>query len=75
MNEGFTAHDTGRTANFNSETGNFAANDIIRWVIIDADIDDIVGPGAIIVYVFYEGGAGGDAATDINVLSIRIEFV
>lgn len=62
----------------NCEEDNFAANDVIHWVLDvtdDADIGQILGGDSLQFKVLHEGGAGDDIETDAIFRCIEIEYV
>ena len=70
--------ETVAVANHPSTTTNFAANDVIYWIVDatdDVDIDDMVGGDQIMIKVLHEIAGGADCATDAIFTCVEIEYV
>ena len=76
-NEAYTT-ETVAVADHPSETTNFAANDVIYWLLDatdDADIDDMIGGDQIMIKILHEAAGGADCATDAIFTCVGIEYV
>lgn len=76
-NEAYTT-ETVDVADHPSTTTNFAANDVIYWVLDsgdDTDIDDMLGGDQVTIKVLHEGVGNGDCATDAVFTCAEIEYV
>jgi len=61
-----------------STTTNFAANDVIYWMLDkndDIDIDDMTAGHQVFVKVLHEAAGGADCATDAVFTCVEIEYV
>jgi parallel beta-helix repeat protein len=58
-----------------SDTTNFAANDWIKWVLADADLDDFQ-PGDVVNFQStHAGAAGANCQTDAKFSAIKVRYV
>lgn len=61
-----------------STSSNFAANDIIYWIINssdDSDIADLAGGDSLDIKVLHEAAGGDDCATDARFRTVEIQYV
>lgn len=72
-NQIYTTHN-GSVANHPSTTGNFAADDIIYWVITEAGLLAMVGGDSIQIKVLHEDAGGGDCETNAYFRTVEIEY-
>ena len=73
-NEAYNTHD-GSIANHPSTSTNFAADDIIYWVLTEAGILALVGGDSVEIKVLYEDAGNGDVVTDAFFRTVTIEYV
>ena len=70
--------ETVAVADHPSESSNFAANDVIYWLLDatdDTDLDEMFGGDQIMVQVLHEAAGGPDCATDAAFTCVEIEYV
>lgn len=72
-NEAYNTH-TDTQANLDSTSTNFAADDIIYWIIDSASINALKGGDSVEVKVLHEAAVAPDCATDAFFRAITVEF-
>jgi len=73
-NEAYNTH-AYAGANVASASSNFAADDIIHWLITDAAVLALVGGDSVEVKVLHEVAGGADCETDARFRTVEIEYV
>jgi len=58
-----------------STSTNFAANDIIYWVVTDSAVRALTAGDSAHVEVLHEAAGGADCQTDAHFRSIEIDYV
>lgn len=73
-NEAYTTHN-GSEVDLQSNTSNFAADDIIHWICDPAGVTGLTGGDSVEVKVLHEVAGGDDCETDAYFRTVTVEYV